>query len=175
MLAGKDDEQQQQLLQEDEAEDEHAVHLKRESSVLSQQSNASATTPQPTRNYLADFMIHILLPLLTQRQKTLINADNYEQFIADVFPDFTHFADMNVLDKIKVLKSIEMAHVEISDPDLVSLQNFESCQELVVWEDMLIKGFFFFFLLIYLSVEIRTVRHWLWGLGLLVFWWLPSV
>ncbi|KAL7316978.1 hypothetical protein PS15m_003389 [Mucor circinelloides] len=130
MLAGKDDEQQQQLLQEDEAEDEHAVHLKRESSVLSQQSNASATTPQPTRNYLADFMIHILLPLLTQRQKTLINADNYEQFIADVFPDFTHFADMNVLDKIKVLKSIEMAHVEISDPDLVSLQNFESCQEL---------------------------------------------
>ncbi|CAO3614784.1 unnamed protein product [Mucor fragilis] len=130
MLAGKDDDAMLQPEYE-AAEDEHAAHLKRESSVTSQQSNASgAASPQPARRYLANFMVHITAPLLTQRQKTLISTDNYEQFVADIFPDFTHFTDMSVLDKIKVLKSIEMAHVEIGDPELVSLQNGQSGQEL---------------------------------------------
>ncbi|KAL0141043.1 hypothetical protein V8B55DRAFT_1512522 [Mucor lusitanicus] len=127
MLAGKD-EQDEALV-----EDEMTERFNRESSVLSQQSNASSasSTPQPARHhYLADFMIRIVSPLLTQRQKTLINRDNYEQCIADVFPDFPHFADMAVLDKIKVLKSIELAHVDIGDPELVSLQNGQSSQEL---------------------------------------------
>ncbi|KAK4520071.1 uncharacterized protein ATC70_008200 [Mucor velutinosus] len=128
MMAGKDDMQQ---LEDEAVEEDHTMHLKRESSVLSQQSNASgASASQPARHYLANFMVHIVSPLLTQRQKTLINTDNYEQFIADVFPGFTNFADMSVLDKIKVLKSIEMAHVEISDPELISLQNGQSGQEL---------------------------------------------
>lgn len=133
MLAGKDDDAMLQPEYE-AAEDEHAAHVKRESSVTSVQSSASsaAVSPQPARRYLADFMVRIITPLLTQRQKTLINADNYEQFIADVFPDFTHFTDMSVLDKIKVLKSIEMAHVEIGDPELVSLQQGQSGQELVM-------------------------------------------
>ncbi|KAL9548582.1 hypothetical protein MBANPS3_005616 [Mucor bainieri] len=138
MLAGKDDMQQQQQQQQQQQlddEDESVMHLKRESSVLSQQSSASsssssAATPRPVRYYLANFMVHIMSPLLTQRQKTLINTDNYEQFIADVFPDFTNFAEMSVLDKIKVLKSIEMAHVEIGDPELASLQNGQSGEEL---------------------------------------------
>ncbi|GAN10273.1 hypothetical protein MAM1_0337c09811 [Mucor ambiguus] len=128
MLAGKDDMQQQD---DEPVEDELAVRMKRESSTLSQQSNASSTaTPQPVRHYLANFMVHIVSPLLTQRQRTLINTDNYEQFIADVFPDFTNFVEMSVLDKIKVIKSIEMAHVEIGDPELISLQNGQSGQEL---------------------------------------------
>ncbi|KAI8647159.1 hypothetical protein BD408DRAFT_398869 [Parasitella parasitica] len=120
LLAGKEEEQ---------VEDEHLAHSKRESSVLSQQSSPSGTC-QPVQNYLANFMVHIISPLLTQRQKTLINNDNYEQFIADVFPDYRNFADMHILDKIKVLKSIEMAHVEIADPDLLALQIDKSSRAL---------------------------------------------
>ena len=127
MLANKDDIQQQN----DEVGDDALMHLKRESSVLSQQSNQSGT-PQLMRNYLANFMIHILSPLLTQRQKNAISNDNYEDYIAEVFPEYTNFSEMSILDKIKVLKSIELAHVEIAHPDLLALQSDKSSGALVI-------------------------------------------
>ncbi|CEP19650.1 hypothetical protein [Parasitella parasitica] len=123
LVAGKD---------EEPVPDEHVAHLKRESSVLSQQSSQSGGESLPVRNYLANFMVHIISPLLTPRQQTLINQDNYEQFVADVFPDYSNFANMHIIDKIKVLKSIEMAHVEIADPDLLALQVDKSSKALRV-------------------------------------------
>lgn len=131
LLAKKDDLQQQQQQQDDEVQDDASMHLKRESSVLSQQSNQSGT-PQPMRNYLANFIVHILSPLLTQRQKGVINNDNYEDYIAQVFPEYTNFSEMSILDKIKVLKSIELAHVEIAHPDLLALQSDKSSEALVI-------------------------------------------
>lgn len=76
-------------------------------------------------------MIHIITPLLTNRKRRAINERNYQDFLQKLFPDTAKWNELNLLEKIKLLKRIELAYMDSTDEDFLASKYEKSPKELV--------------------------------------------
>jgi hypothetical protein len=105
--------------------DQEYDHTEREASVTSQDIPAS------TANRLPNFIIAVIKPLLSARRRSTINENNYQEFLQKLFPDIAKFNELNLLEKIKLLKRIEQTYIETMDEQFIAAKEKKSPGELV--------------------------------------------
>lgn len=104
-----------------------------DSSQTERESSVSSSTSQPEQaldNYLVQFLIQIIAPLLNQR--LTLNVNNLDRHLSRLFPQYsTPFASLSILDKISLLKDIQDLHLRNLDDKFVSFKNEKSAEEMV--------------------------------------------
>ncbi|GAA5809488.1 hypothetical protein MFLAVUS_002896 [Mucor flavus] len=105
-----------------------------DSSQTERESSVSSSTSQPEQaldNYLVQFLIQIIAPLLNQR--LTLNVNNLDRHLSRLFPQYsTPFASLSILDKISLLKDIQDLHLRNLDDKFVSFKNEKSAEEMRV-------------------------------------------
>lgn len=129
------DKLEQALLQEP---DEELDRSSRESSV------SSTASQLPNSRFLSTFIILAVKPLLTQRQKYKINAENYEDYLAKVYTKSrAPFSELTLMEKVKLLKALEDMYMETDNESFLSFKN-ENCtpESLVKYIHNILKKMF---------------------------------
>ncbi|KAI8068973.1 hypothetical protein BDF21DRAFT_454578 [Thamnidium elegans] len=103
-------------------------------SQIGRESSVSSNTSQPELpldNYIVQFLIQIIAPLLNRR--ITLNVNNLDQHLSRLFPQYsTPFASLSVLDKISLLKDIQDLHLQNLDDKFVSFKNEKPAEEIRV-------------------------------------------
>lgn len=107
----------------------------REQSVLSTTSSID-DTPTKSSQFIADFLVHIIRPLV-QKKKTGLNVDTVNEYLWTLLPHYgqADFNERPVLEKIKILKEIQDLHMEGTDEEINALKNENSPEDLVKAKD----------------------------------------
>jgi hypothetical protein len=111
------------LLETDQQDPKEDDQFTRESSVTS--------TSSTTTNRLSKFMIQIISPLLSAQRKKIINESNYQDILQKLFPHTAKFSELNMLEKIKILKRIGEAYSESTDEQFLAAKDEKTPEELV--------------------------------------------